>query len=178
MANDRSNGVNGDQKFIAPTPKVLAEFFNQVKKGFIDETVKVQGFEFVISTPTEDAETWADNFIKPNSPVAFLSSRRVPRLAVAIRSINGQPVDTMFSYPSGMTKAERDRIEESEDNKRYWVYSQLMAQLAQLPPPVIEELYKHYSKLLDKRDTILSEVVGADPNDSSRTPGGASAATS
>lgn len=177
MSDDR-NGVTSNQSQLAPQPKVLADFFKQVRNGFIEETVKVQGFEFVLATPTEDAETWADNFIKPNTPVAFLSSRRVPRLAVAIRSINGQLVDTMFEYPPSVNKQERERLDSNPEIKRYWVYSQLMNQLSQLPPPVVAELYKHYADLLERRDKMLNEVASADPNESSRTPGGASAATS
>jgi hypothetical protein len=154
-----ANQPDAASQYLAPTPKILEDFFAQVKTGFLTRTVVIRGFTFVMQTPTEDDETWADNFVRATTPMAFVSSRRAPRLACSIQSINGTNVLNLFDYPTDMTPKDRENMNNNSVQRRYWVYSQMMAQLAKLPPPVVEELYSEYAKLIEDRDKALVEVA-------------------
>lgn len=159
--------------------KVLDDFFAEVKKGSLSVVVEVQGAKFKLETPTEDDEVWADSFIRPSTTLSFFSSRRAPRLACAIREVNGVALSDLFTYPADMDKDTVARFDKDAVAKKYWLYSQLMWFLADsVPPPVIAELYGKYDELLKRRDAALSLAATADANFSKTTPGGDSGPTS
>ena len=42
----------------------LTKFRDEVRRGFIEKEYEVRGIKFSLRTPNDDAETWADRFIK------------------------------------------------------------------------------------------------------------------
>lgn len=154
---------------------VLKAFFKQVEKGFIGSTIKLGNFTFVLRLGDEDADVWSDQYIRPSTPMAFVSARRAPRLATAIQAI-GQgdstpiPLAQLFDYPDSVTAEQRRALDENPVNKQYWLWGQLMAFLTQLPAPVTEKLYSEYDKLVTERDQALKEALES-PNSSAGTLG-------
>jgi hypothetical protein len=155
----------------------LSRFKEEVKKGFIEKTVTISDTTFTLHTPTEDEEVWADTYTRPTTPLSYLSSRRAPRLSVAIKKVNGVAIDDLFTLEDGATDEEKDRLKDPQA-KRYWLYLQLMAFLASdVPPPVMEKIYSEYEDLLKERDTSLKAATDESPNSKTKTPGSTSEAT-
>lgn len=144
---------------IAPANKVWDDFLADVNKGFIEDTFTVHNHKFVMRTPSEDDEIWASTFVKANTPAAYQASRRVPALAIAIKSIDGVVTDKMFSYPDDMQENERKVYDTDTVQRHYWVCTQLMYKLAQLPPPVVGELFVKYEDLVRRRNEALTEGI-------------------
>ena len=146
--------------------KILQDFFDDVKVGFIEDTFELRGKTWTIRTPTPDEESWADRYVQADTALAFVSTQRISRLAVAIKSINGVSIDGLYSYPDDMPTETRKLMDSDPDRKRYWLYGQLMASLASdVPPPVVKQLWDRYDALIDRQTKALSEVAepGANP---------------
>ena len=144
--------------------KALKDFLDEVKVGFIEETFVVRGHKWLMRTPTPDEEAWADKYVQADSAMSFVSSQRISRLAISIKAIDGTPLEAMYDFPEDMDEDMRKAMKEPE-RKRYWAYSQLMASLAaDVPPPVLRELWDKYDSLVKRQDVALSKVVEAGPN--------------
>jgi hypothetical protein len=145
--------------------KLLADFTEEIRVGFIEDTFEVRGHQWLIRTPTEDEVTWADRFIQSSSPIAFVSSRRAPKLAVSIKAMDGVGVTDLFQYPSDMDEDVKAELERNRAQKQYWIYSQLMAYLIEsVPSPVVEQLYAKYEELIKRQYKALEEAAKTDPN--------------
>lgn len=156
----------------------LQKFLSDVKRGFLEKTYEVGGLSFKLRTPNDDAETWADTFIKQSTVLSYVSSRRSPRLACAIVEIDGTPVDKMFEKPEGMKDDDWDRLNSQPEQKRYWLWGQMLVLLSSdIPPPVVTKLYTSYEDLIQERDNALKDVFESGPNSSTKTPGSESAPT-
>lgn len=155
---------------------VFQKFLHEVRKGFMQKEVTIQGTTFVLVTPNEDDVIWADGFIRPTTPLSYASSRRAPRLAASIRQIDGVKLADMFQPPENTKPEDLERLKDP-DAKRYWLQSQLMLFLVEdVPPPVLEKLYEAYQALLDDREKALA-MVAHNPNSLTRTPGSAAEPT-
>ena len=163
-------------KVKAKLHAALSRFKEEVKKGFIEKTVEISGTKFTLHTLNEDEEVWADTYTRPTSPMSYLSSRRAPRLSVAIKAVNDVPVAELFTAPDDLSDDEKEKLKDSS-TKRYWLYLQLMAFLAEdVPSSVVEKLYAEYETLLKERDESLDAAIKQSPNSKTKIPGSLSVA--
>jgi hypothetical protein len=147
--------------YVAKRNPVLETLKKDLDKGYLEDVVTVHGHKFKISTLTEDEETWADMHLRANSAAAMYSSRRAPRLAAAIKELDGVLAQDLFSFSDDMPKVVKDRLAENPIEKRYWIRDQmLMFLLEDSNRPFITDLYEVLTKLDDKRD----EAIKAIPN--------------
>lgn len=138
---------------------VLETLKRELAKGFIEKSVEVSGHKFILHTLNEDAETWADSYIRTNSPASIMSSRKAPRLAVAIWSIDGVPVSEMFSYPDGMPSEVKKALDENPVQKKFWIRDQMLYFLAEDGiRSFIDTLFSHLQDLETQRDEAVKEV--------------------
>jgi hypothetical protein len=145
--------------------KLLADFTDEVKVGFIEDTYEVRGHKWLIRTPTEDETCWADRYIQSSSPIAFVSSRRAPKLAVGIKALDGVPTSELFQYPTDMEDSVRTALDQDKAQKQYWLYSQMLTYLVEsVPTPVVEELYAKYEELVKRQYKALEEAARPGPN--------------
>lgn len=154
-----------DKAVTAKRSTVLDDFFNEVKKGFISTRVSgIYGFTFDLALGDEDAEVWADQYIRPATPMAFVSARRTPRLATAIQAVGrdgNEPTKLidLFQYPESMPAEQKKFMDENPVQKQYWLWNQMMVFLSRLPAPVVERLYKEYDDLSQRREKALAEAI-------------------
>jgi hypothetical protein len=145
--------------------KVLKDFFEEVKVGFLEDTFTLRGHKWTMRTPTPDEEAWADRSIQSDTAASFVSSQRIARLSIAIKAIDGTPLESMYEYQDDMSSEDRKLLNEQPERKRYWLYAQLLTSLASdIPPPVIRELWEKYETLIKRQEKALSEAVEAGPN--------------
>lgn len=145
--------------YKAKRHSVLENLRKDLALGVLETEITIKGYKFKVSTLNEDEETWADTYIRTSSPASMFTSRRAPRLAAAIRSINDVPVEDLFSYPEDMPKNVKDTLNENPINKRFWVRDQVLMFLVEEGNRVfITSLYEALSKLDDQREEAGKEL--------------------
>jgi hypothetical protein len=138
---------------------VLEALKTDLSRGFLEKTVTVNKFKFVLSTLNEDDEVWADSFVRTSSTMSIVTSVRVPRLACSIKSVNEIPADKLFEYPEDMPKEVQQELDKSDVRKKYWVHTQMMLFLSESGiRPFVNDLYKEYETLESQRNEALKEI--------------------
>lgn len=138
---------------------VLDNLKKDLSVGRLEVEVTVSAHKFKIGTINEDLESWADRYISAVNMAAMLTSRRAPRVAAAIISIDDVPVSQLFQFQDDMPKEERKRLEDNPHLLEYWRRDQLMLFLAQEGNrQFIVELYEALIKLEDQRDEARKAI--------------------
>jgi hypothetical protein len=142
--------------------KLLLDLTSEIKKGFIEDVVEVYGRKFKLATLTEEEENWADNYVISSTAAGLLSSMRVPRLACAIKEIDGIPVEDLFEFPEPQDEAQEkefEAIKSSEVKMKYWIRGQMMLWLAEdTNRPFILKLWDGFMKLDKRREEVVSSI--------------------
>lgn len=139
----------------------LESLKKDLSRGRLEKEVTVDGHKFKLHTLNEDEETWADGYIKTLTPTAFLSSRKAPRLAAAISSMDGIPKEELFVYPDDMPKEAKQALDESPERRKQWVREQMLLFLAEDGTrPFVEKLYAG----LEDLDKERAKAIEALPN--------------
>ena len=145
--------------YIAKRNPVLDNLRKDLAQGFLDETVTIRGHKYKLTTLTEDEETWADTYTRTNSPASMYSSRRAPRLAAAIKELDGVASQDLFLYPDDMPESVKKRLVDNPIEKKYWIRDQLlMFLLEDGNRPYINDLYEVLNRLDAKRDEVIKEL--------------------
>ncbi len=148
--------------YVAKRNPVLENLRKDLAQGYLDETVTIRGHLYKLTTLTEEEESWADTYIRTNSPASMYSSRRAPRLAAAIKELDGVVNHELFLFPDDMPEAVKKRLNENPIEKRYWIRDQLlMFLLEDGNRPFINDLYEVLSRLDNKRDEAIKEIPKA-----------------
>jgi len=149
MAND----------YRAKRHSVLDDLKKDLSKGFIEQEVTVLNTKFKLRSLNEDAESWADGYVRSNSPLAMVNTRRAPRLAAAIQSINDVPIDQLFMYPNDMPDGVKQALNENPIAKCYWLREQMLYFLSEdAGRSFVNELYDTLAKMDESRDKSLEKI--------------------
>lgn len=134
--------------FRAKRGKILETLKAELKRGFIEKEVTVSGHKFKLKTLSEDDEVWADSFMRTLSTASILSSRKAPRLAASIQSIDDTAAAALFEYPDDMSADSKKGMEDNPIQKRYWTYTQMLYFLSEESNRLfINELWAAYEAL-------------------------------
>jgi hypothetical protein len=147
--------------------KGLGELFS---KGFIQRDFEVSGYKFTLKTLNEKEAIWRDRYTDLSVNASFLSSRRVPTLAISIKAINDEKVEDLFEVEQirEEDKSDRDRMIESfvdSDLRRgkYAVAEKVMNFLSEAPPHIIDELWSRYQEIeTESRESL--NALAKDPD--------------
>jgi hypothetical protein len=137
---------------------VLETLKKDLSRGFLEKEVVVMGHKYLLHTLDEDAEVWSDSYVRTSTAMSLMTSRKVPRLAVAIQKIDDISVLEMFSYPDSMSKQLKDGFDADPVSRKYWVWQQMMLFLSESTRAFIEALYIEYENLEKERDEAIKEV--------------------
>lgn len=131
----------------------------ELRKGFIEDSITIDSHKYRLRTLTEDEEVWADQFMRGNSPLTMITSRKAPRLAAALISIDDIAVADLFDYPDDMPDAYKKSLNENKTEKRYWLCLQVLYFLTDDScRPFIVKLYDCLDALYNKRDEAMKEI--------------------
>lgn len=145
-----------DRAKLHPLLKTLRE---ELHKKFITDTFEVFGHKYTMRTLNEDDEVWSDQFVKTLAPMSLMTGRRIPHLAASITQIDGIHVNTLFEYPDDMPDSEKKRLNDSAENKKYWLYSQMMIFLLEdANREVVTALYEKFAGLRDRTEAAAKEI--------------------
>jgi hypothetical protein len=138
---------------------VLDNLKKDLSKGFIEQEVAVLNTKFKLRSLNEDAESWADGFVRSSSPLAMVNSRKAPRLAVAIQTVDGVSLDQLFMYPDDMPEKAKQALDENPIAKRYWLWEQMLYFLSEdAGRPFVNELYDALARMDESRDQSLEKI--------------------
>jgi hypothetical protein len=159
---------------VANRHKVLSDIETQTRGTEITDVFEVAGHRYLMSTLTADEETWADSYTNATNPVVIISSMKLPALAASIRAIDDVKIDELFTFPEDITEFDKQFHSQDQYHKRYWLMSQMLLWLGPKPQLMINELWRHYVTLIDRRDKSWDELKKS----FARIPGGESKASS
>jgi len=178
MANEekkeKDEGIVLTSLPIAKRHAALLDIQKQLAGHELEATAEVAGHKFHMTTINSDEEMWADGFMQTDSTPQAISSYRKSRLAAAIKSIDGVPVEELFDFPDGMDEDTKKQFTMSRYGQRTWQMNQLYVWLGELGMPVIDDLAAEYQKISRQR----KESIDGLKNSSTGIPGGESKDTS
>jgi len=154
---------------VAKRHKILNDIAEQIDHcSEISDVFMIAGHNYKLQTLSTDEEVWADGYTNTSSPISTFTSIRVPKLAAAIREIDGVTISDLFDFPENANKADIEYHTSSQYRKRYWEMNQMLIWLGDRPDTIIKELWTNYYSLLERRDKSWDELKKS----SARTPGG------
>ena len=169
MADTKTTGI-----VTAKRHQILQDITTQIKGTEVSDICDIAGHKYLMTTITADEEVWADGYTSANSPMAAVTSMKMPVLAASIKSIDGVVVSDLFTFPDSMPEAEQQFNSQDAWHKRYWLMTQLLLWLGDKPDMLISELWKFYIKLRERRENSWDELKKS----LARIPGGESKASS
>lgn len=155
---DKSQKTSTVKIPVAKKHKLLTDITAQLNGLEISEICEVNGHKYVMSTLTTDEEVWADSYCNLSSEVSAFSSMKAPRLAAAIKQIDGIAVEGLFEFSDDMPEEDKKFHNATPFRKRYWVMTQMLLMFSNMPAKFIQELWKFYSELVTRRDKGWDEI--------------------
>ena len=168
---------NKTEVVVIPTAirhKVLEDISTQLHSTEVSDIFDIAGHKYEMSTLTSDEDVWSDSYTNLTSQMSAITSMKVPRLSASIKSIDGIKVDELFKFSEEADKADKEYHSQSQYRKRYWVMNQMLIWLGDKPKVLVNDLWTHYSELVDRRDKAWEELKKS----SARIPGGESKVSS
>lgn len=142
----------------------------ELSRGFIEKEFEINGHKFVLSTLNEDDENWADTYTRISTPAAILSSRKAPRIAAALKTMDGETKAELFQFPDDMSETTKKAMLDNPIQLRYWLNDQALYFLMEDGTrPFINQLWEKYEELEKQREEAFEDL----PKSSTKTPGSA-----
>lgn len=132
----------------------------------VTEDVQVGGHKWTLKVLNSGEEVWRDKFIALNPSAAFLSSRKIATLAVAIYKIDDVPVEELFAGLSNVDQATESAVNVVQElvgvnftTDRFKAAEYLKSLLEELPMKVIDTLYSKWVELDEKYQKGVEKVL-------------------
>lgn len=151
--------------------KILQDLKNDLSQGYIEDTSKIMHRDWTLRTLNEGEEIWRDGYSQFGMSSAALSTKRLATLAIAIKAIDGVPVEELFPVspqPEGEAASESEiekRILDSLVRTDVGVTKFRAAEGMRVflseectQPELLIELYRFYLSLEKRRQEVLGEL--------------------
>lgn len=148
-------------------PQFLQDMASEVDQGFIEDTFEVFGRKFKLRLLSDGENNWKNRYVDVMvASGALISQNRAPTLAVAIREIDGQPMDKIF--PDPVKPADDASDEEKQSYERWNRMSKLERQferckqmyeyLSNRPDDFVIALHEKFMSLRGRREEVLKNL--------------------
>jgi hypothetical protein len=146
-----------------PNPKrILDDLARELDGDCLEDTFTWKGRKFKIKLLNEEESNWRNGFVNMGSGFATLTSWRLPTLAIGIREIDDTPVFEFFRSEWESTEKGREVVRLMEGrgtfSMKYFSAEHLMQFLGRRPPEALEEMWKYYKMLEDRREEAQDNV--------------------
>lgn len=162
--------------------ELIAGLKKSFERGFIDDIFEVGGHAWGMQTLNGLESQWRDRYVEFTASAAFLSSRKVPTLAAAIKLIDGQSVLDIFGEAKTSTEEKASAIanmvnrrEKEFDTPEFRAAEKLRVFLENsIPSQVVDKLYEKFNGLELQSEQILMGVLKDEkkPGEEPKTGGG------
>ena len=146
------------------------DFIENLRKsyemGFLEGLVELNGQKYLMRTLNGIESLWRDRYSLISMNASFLSSRKVPTLAVAIRQIDGIPVVDSFApeLKEDANQALRTAMTgDVFDTPQFRAADELRKFLEALPEKAIDLLSAGFNEIDNKVEAAKKEVAGQEP---------------
>jgi len=144
------------------------DFVENLKKsyeqGFLEGIVEFGGHTYLMRTLNGIESLWRDRYSMLSVSASFLSSRKIPTLAVAIRKIDGKDVTDIFAPDDGDKQDNGTptflTAGDIFDTPQLLAAEELRKFLGTLPEKVIDFLFESFNTINNKVEEVKKEVVG------------------
>lgn len=146
---------------MAKKHPLLAQVSAAVNGETPRDTVKIGKFEFTLEAPSAEAEEWANTQAKGENMTSALLSMRAPSVSIALRAIDGVPVEQLFEPGEDMDKDVKAALMRDARALRRWTWNAVYEWLLEeCNPAVVDALYKTYGTLAQKQREIMKALPG------------------
>lgn len=153
---------------------LLDELAKDIDPGVFEDTVVVRKVSWKFRLLCDHERNWSNGYVRTSSVTTMLSSMRAPTLAIGIREI-GRPDEAgtlkmltvqdyfaeVWTKEQGTLDAATKRMLEQSNEfiRQYWFAEKLFQWLSDRDPEFIDELWRPWSQLEDKRTEFLKAKV-------------------
>ena len=136
------------------------------KQGFVEKEFEFADHKWKMRTLNDLEKVWVDQYVDLNAPISFLSARRVPTLAIAIKTIDGKSIADIFG--TKRKKPLTDNFGEAmlrdpfRNEDSFLAANNLREFLDKQPTPIIDRLYYFFTTLENDSNTVLKKVLKED----------------
>lgn len=152
---------------------ILNDLARELDGDCLEDTFTWTGRVFKIRLLNEEESNWRNGFINTGSGLATITSWRLPTLAIGIREIDGIPVFEFFRNEWEKTQQGRDIVRLVEGrgsfSMKYFSAEHLMQFLGSRPPEALEEMWKYWKMLEDRREEAQSNIKKSSGVDSEKS---------
>ena len=142
----------------------IKQLFNDIAREMngkcVEDTFTIKGHAYKMRLLNGEEANWRNMFIIVRSQISALSSLKLPTLAMGIREVDGKPVTEAFKEDWDSLSA-TERMEYERANKyakKYFIAERFMEFLAKWPDYELDELWKHWAILEDRREDVQVEL--------------------
>jgi hypothetical protein len=173
MAEDKKEILNRMPR--AKRARIIQDITTQLRGTHLQDSFEHYGHTYTLSTLEPMEEGWAEEQVVGVNAFQFGKAVRAPRLAAALRAVDGTPVKDLFEMPTEMDPNIRGLITGSKEATEAWLRSEINLWIQEdWQPELITALYDNYLALGQRRAQSLEHLRPTPPT----TPTGGSSATS
>ena len=152
--------------------KILDDLARELDGDCIEDSFTWRGRTFKIRLLNEEESNWRNGFVNTSSGLSTVTSFRLPTLAMGIREIDGVPVFDFFLSEWENTQKGRDIVRLVEGrgtfSMKYFAAESMMQFLGSRPPEALEEMWKCWKGLEDRREAAQANVKKSSGEDSEK----------
>lgn len=152
--------------------RILDDLAVELDGDCLQDSFLWKGKRFTIRLLTEEESNWRNGFVNMGSGLATITSWRLPTLAIGIREIDGIPVFEFFRNEWTETEEGRNvlRLVEGRGSysMKYFAAEHLMEFLGSRPPEALEEMWKYWKLLEDRREAVQDNIKKSSGVDSEK----------
>jgi len=149
--------------------KLLADLASEVDQGFIEDTFEVNGHSYKMRLLSDGETNWKNRYVDAlSSALSMLSQRKSATLAVAIRSIDGQSVESLYAPVVDVDLNEEDKKAAEKKVTDWTLLGKLERQfrvaadvydfLSARPEAFVTSLWEKFQELENRRDEVIKNL--------------------
>ena len=142
---------------------LLEAIKNEFWKGHNSADVVIGDHTYTLKTLNNAEEAWRDGFVAPSASLGFLTARKAPTLAVALKAIDGLIVTDLFSEPPTEEVNEVQemvkQISQNQQGEKFEIAKKVLEFINDLPSDVVDTLYNKYMELENTRKNAIQSYI-------------------
>lgn len=142
--------------------RVLDDLARELDGSCLEDTFVWRNRKFRMRLLNEEESNWRNGFVNMGTNLSTLTSWRLPTLAIGIREIDDVPVFEFFRPQWEAAEKGREVLRLIEGrgvfSMKYFSAEHLMQWLGQRPPELVEDLWKFWKSLEDRREAAQGNI--------------------
>lgn len=148
--------------------KLLTDLLNEMKSKCISDIFDILGHKYEMMLLNGEEADWRNKYVvlndisvdKPSVNMGILGSVKKPTLAIGIRSIDGETIESLYEdeWDQLNDKYKLELMSESSNAKKWFVAERFLDNIKEWPDHVIENLWSSWNDLSSRREEAKAEL--------------------